>query len=161
MEGWKQYVIGVIGCCLICGTVSRILSDSRGKEMLRMICGMILGITLLGPLSGIRPESLLLSPWPDRSPGQYIADGEETANRIRSEYIKAACEAYILDKAEALGADIRAEILLGDGLIPASAVLSGRGSSHAQSCLEEILMTDLGIPKENQTWIWDQGNNSS
>ena len=161
MEGWKQYVISIIGCCLICGTVLQMLSESKGKSLLRLICGMILGITLLGPLSGIRPEDLQLFTWPCPSPEPYITDGERTAQQIRAEYIKAACEAYILDKAEILGAEIGIQITLNAEQIPISAKLSGEGSDDAQSRLQQILIRDLGIPKENQEWTWNQENNSS
>lgn len=161
MESWKQYAVSVIGCCLICGIISKIPADTKRKGLLHLICGMALGIALLGPLAGIRPEALLETVWPHHSPEQYIAQGKETAQQIRSEYIKAACEAYILDKAESLGADIRVQIMLSDILTPVSATLTGNGSTNIQGHLQQILMTDLGIPKENQTWIWSQENNSS
>lgn len=83
------------------------------------------------------------------------------AEEARAEYIKTSCEAYILDKAKDLGVEIRAIFSLNGDLIPETAEISGTGGIREQKRLQKILMMDLGIPKENQIWIWNQESNSS
>lgn len=69
--------------------------------------------------------------------------------------IKEETEAYIQDKAEELGAQIRAEITLSedDFPIPVSVVIRGSPAEHIRGRLQRILETDVGIEKENITWI--------
>lgn len=160
MEGWKQYVVSILGCCLCCGILSQILADPKRKELLRLISGTVLGICILQPLSGIEPESLLYSVRQNSSAAACIAEGEEKAEQIRYEYIKAACESYILDKAKALGAEIEIQITLNRQLIPDSSEIKG-ADGHVKTTLQKILTEDLGIPKEHQTWIWNQERSAS
>ena len=60
------------------------------------------------------------------------------------------------DKAKELGLNLNVEVTLSDDdtAAPAEAALWGETSPGAKSQLQRILSEDLGIPKENQRWIW-------
>ena len=77
------------------------------------------------------------------------------ASEKQIECIIDSCEAYILDKAKVLGGDITAEVSLNADLIPVFAVIHAEDQS-AKAQLQAILQEDLGIPMENQQWIWNQ-----
>ena len=83
------------------------------------------------------------------------------AAQARMDSIKASCETYILDRAKDLEADIRVDISLDDAGIPVFAELHAEPDSDVQSRMQTIITAELGIPKENQKWIWKQENNSS
>lgn len=162
MSDWKQYALSVILCALGCGIITNLTGDSRRKNILRLICGTVLGISILHPLTEIK-----ISRFPGMendnqdAAASYIAIGESTAREAREQYIKEAFEAYISSKAETLGASLTVEVLLDENMVPAFAELSGTGDASAQAQLAAILETDLQITKENQLWIWNQENNSS
>ncbi len=162
MDSWKQYIYTVILCVCICSVITQMISDSRQKSLIRMICGVILGITILQPLSRLGWEDLLSSSDWDLGSAQYwISEGEDLARETAAEVIKSSCETYILEKAELLGADISVQISLDEDQLPVSAVITGRAGTAQQRQLQNILTTDLGLPKENQTWIWNQENRDS
>lgn len=162
MDGWKQYLFSLIVCAFSCAVASQMISDPKRKALIRLISGTILTIAILRPLSQVSLEGLLLAPLLD----QYAADlciaaGEETAAEARAEYIKGSCEAYILDKAKALGAEITVQFLLEGNQVPVFAEIEGEFTPNVQMQLQNILTEDLGIPKENQKWIWNQESKSS
>lgn len=159
MDSWKQYIYAVILCVCICSVITQMISDSRQKSLIRMICGVILAITVLHPLSRLGWEDLLSSyDWDPDSAQYWIDRGEDLAWETAAEVIKSSCETYILEKAELLGADIDVQISLNKDQIPVSAVITGKFGSDQQRQLQNILTTDLGLPKENQTWTWNQEN---
>jgi len=60
-----------------------------------------------------------------------------------------------------LGAEITAKVSLDEALTPVFVEIGSENALTIQNELQTILTTDLGIPKENQKWIWNQENNSS
>ena len=162
MDSWRQYVFSVIVCALICGIVSQILSDTKQKSLIKLICGTFLTTLILSPISDINPDtSLILPDIRLNTAEQYIEAGKKNTSEAQNQRIKASCEAYIIKKAELLEADITANISLGENHIPVSAEIYGMPAPQIQSKLQNILTTDLGIPKEHQTWIRNPENNSS
>lgn len=162
MGNWKQYLFSLLICSLTCGVVSQLISDTGKKALIHLICGIIFSICILFPLTQLKFEDFCDVPvWNQSAAEIYIADGKKTAAEAQAKCIEAECEAYILDKARTLGADVMVQVTLNQAQIPVFAELSGEAAPYAQRELEKILMTDLGIPKENQKWIWNQESNSS
>lgn len=159
---WRVWAYSVITCALSCSIVSQLVSDGKEKDILRLLCGILLAISILCPFTRVNPEELLkLSKW-DLTEGEaYIAEGEKMAAQEKMDSIKTACETYILNKARTLGAEIQADISLDEWGIPVFAELQGKADANVRLQLETVLTTDLGIPKESQKWIWNQENNSS
>lgn len=159
---WTAWAYSVIACALACSIVSQIGTSSKRKEILRLLCGIVLAISILYPFTRVNPEDLLqFSQWDPAGAEAYIAEGEKIAAQARMDSIKASCETYILDRAKDLEADIRVDISLDDEGIPVFAELHGEPDADVQSRLQTIITAELGIPKENQKWIWKQENNSS
>lgn len=162
METWRTYLFSVIICSLSCGIVSEILSDSAGRKTMHLAGGIITVIVLLTPLNKIRPDALFRMPlqhW--ESAADYIAEGEQVSSAARTGCIKASCEEYILNQAKALGAEIKVSFTLNEEQLPVFAEIVSNADPNVQGKLTEILTADLGIPKENQTWIWNQEGSSS
>lgn len=162
MVDWTAWSYSVIACALACSIVSQIDSSSKRKEILRLLCGIVLAISILHPFSKINPEDLLqFSQWDSGGAEAYIAEGKKMAAQARMDSIKTSCETYILNRARDLEADIHAKISLDDAGIPFFAELHGELAPDVQNRLQAIITAELGIPKENQKWIWNQENNSS
>lgn len=162
MESWKSYLYSIIVCAFLCSILLQILSDGKKKAMVRLISGTVLAIALLQPLSGIRPEDLIHVPVQNRYDADaYITQGQQLARDTRESIIEELCEAYILDKAKALGGSITVEFSLDQNGSPVFAHICGDAAPDVQLALQEILTTDLGIPKENQQWIWNQESSGS
>ena len=155
MDSWKQYFVSLLVCSLSCAVISQLISDKDKKALLRPVFGILLAIVILNPLHTIKWEAFFTVPELSGNAAAdcYISEGEKAAMTARRRCIKDACEEYILDKAEALGAELTVDVSLNEELIPAFSVITGASDSAVQRELERILSADLGIPKENQQWI--------
>lgn len=157
MDFWKQSIFSMITVTFGCGILTQILPDSKRKALLQLVFGTVLAIVILRPLTRIHLEEIFSVPLPDPGAADaWLQSGKKTAEEARSQYITSACEAYILDRAKALGIPLQVQIFLNEQWIPESVEIKGAFDLAAQSELQSILTMDLGIPKENQTWIWNQ-----
>lgn len=162
MGNWKTYLFSIIVCTLSCSILSQLVSNGKRKALMRLITGTAIAVSILYPLSGMSLKDLFTIPLPKKNAAEYyIAEGENTALEAQEKLIKDACETYILDKAKTLGSNIVVEVALNTELIPDFVELRGEVDTDLQLQLEKILTADLGIPKENQKWIWNQESNSS
>ncbi len=155
MEGLRQYILSVTAASLICGVASGLVRGAGAKELIRLLCGLILALAAVRPLTKVELSQIPNSFSAYREEGAAAADaGEKDSREALAALIKAETEAYILDKAAALNAAITVEVTLTDGELPlpAAAVLEGSVTAYARQQLETILQEDLGIPKERQQW---------
>lgn len=131
---------------------------------MRMICSLFITITVLRPLVDLRLPSLDDITLPIHSSAESAAY-QGNAYRIRSVsgIIKSELEAYILKEAEAQGAAVTAEIILdsSDPPLPVAVIIRGSFDAGAEAALSKLLMQELGIPKEHQTWIRQELNASA
>ena len=78
----------------------------------------------------------------------------EVRNRaLLAQIISEQTEAYILDKAADLHANLHVEVTVGEDNLPTAVTLSGEASPYARRQIQAIIANDLGISKENQKWI--------
>ena len=153
MEGLRQYVISVVTAALICGVISGLVQDGTARPLVRLLCGVFLAITAVRPIAQMNLADLSDFSFAYAEEAESIAAmGENMAHDSMVDIIKAESEAYILDKASDLNAEITVDMIISDEKIPVSAVISGEVSPYARKQLEDILRTDLGIAKENQKW---------
>lgn len=154
MEGLRAYVISVTAAAMICGIVAGLVKKNGAGELIRMVCGLVLAFTVLRPIAGLKLDQLPFD-LPSLPSGEDAASqGEKITREAMEDIIKSQTEAYILDKAAALGVNLTAEVLLGEDTIPVpvGVILSGACSPYAKSELTDAIEKDLGIPKENQLW---------
>lgn len=153
MDGLRQYVISVVTAALICTIVSGMVHEGSAQELIRLISGLFLVLTVLRPLVRIDYTDLLqYADSFSHSGVQTAATGEIMARDAMTDIIIAESEAYILDKAAELNAEVSVAVSVNEDQIPISAKLSGQISPYAKQRLEAILTADLGITKENQQW---------
>lgn len=155
MEELKQYLLSVITLALICAVVQT-FQQGPSKTLAQLVCGLILTVTVVKPFLHFdfsEAFDAVLSLPGDAQ--ENAAEGEKMSREALADIIKEETEAYILDKAKELGAEISADIIVSDDDIPVptAAVIRGTLTAHTRDFLEEVLCTKLGIAKENLTWI--------
>lgn len=149
-----NYIFSVTAVCLICGAVLSLHGNGSSKELIRMVCGVFLAVTVLAPV-----KHLEIPDW-----GHYFQEsaaeaqqqagyGAEMAEQAIRQSITARLEAYILDKAKALGEDITCSIVLGQDRYPKSVTVQGGIAEENRQFLSDWITEVLGIAKENQQWI--------
>ena len=153
MAPFRQYVLSLTAAALLGGVLLACVPEGSGRKILRLVCGILLTVTALKPLGQLRLPDL------DALSGEYrqqaeaaVAMGQEMARLEAQEGICKALEAYILDKAEVMGVSLEVNIALNENGLPISVRLSGAVPPGAKKRLQSIIETDLGIPKEAQTW---------
>lgn len=124
---------------------------SSGK-LVRLLCGICMVLTVLRPIPGLALPDLsrYLSDL-DADSRAAVTAGTQLARDAQLDGIKQRTETYILDKAQAMGLALRVEVTLVDGY-PGAVTVSGHATDAEKALLEEMILRDLGISKENQVW---------
>lgn len=156
MEHISKYVLSIVCAAVLSGIVTRLpCQDSLMKKLIQTVVGIFVVFTLIQPFSGIKikdPASWLEEFSMDAK--DAAAEGEKWTNNALQQSIKKQIEAYILDKAAAIGASLEVEVVLSkDSLpVPVAVVLNGDISPYDKVQMAGILERELGITGENQIW---------
>ena len=153
MEALRQYVISVVAGAILCGIALRLVPKGALSRIMKLLCGLILTLCVLRPM--VKAELLNSI----RFDGSFFDDavstaalGEEYSARAIRDIIKSETEAYILDKAQSLGAKVSAEVSLSLDGVPVAVRIGGSLSPYIKRELSDYISRDLGISKENQVW---------
>ncbi len=153
MDWLKQYIISVVAAALICSMISCLFEEGAGNTVLQMLCGFVLTIAILSPLRNV--DFSMPKQWGNtisEAGEKAVSTGVELAQDAKNAIIKQQAEAYILDKATQWNADITVEVIVEDGDTITKVIIGGILSPYAKVSLEEMLVSDMGVPKENQVW---------
>ena len=154
MQQLGQYVVSITAAALICGILLSVCREGTARSVIRLVCGIFLTITALSPMTDLSVPDFSVFASDHLAEGHAAASrGENQAKEETQERIRQHLEAYILDKASLVDAEITADILLSESGYPETVRLAGAVSDTAKQQLQEIITNDLGIPKENQQWI--------
>jgi len=149
-----DYVRNITCTALILGALGSVCGTGGGVR--KMVFGLLLGFVVIAPLRTLELGDLV------ELPGAFYREGEsvrdEAMDRTREDLravITGEVEAYILDEAASLGADIQVEgiELDPDTMIPVSVSISGQISAYDQNQLSGYINRELGVGKEGQRWI--------
>lgn len=153
----KAYIIRIIAAAIFCAIVKNLIGKSSAvSSIIKNLCGIFLVLTILSPVMNVDFHSItdhfyIFS----EEANEYVDTGTQLSESSIRKSIKEHTEAYIVDKAASLKAELTVEVTLSDDEVPApySVMLKGRISPYAKSMLTQLISNDLGISKENQTWI--------
>ena len=146
------YILSVSMAALVVSVLRSVCTGAMEK-LVGLLGGIFLAVTVISPLVRLK--------LPD--PGDWMADfsmegreaaraGEAAAESYSAELISAQVEAYILDKATALGAAVTAAVELdGDGL-PVCVTVTGSISPGKKAELSRFIARELGLGEEAQVW---------
>lgn len=155
MQKVGTYLVSVCACGIFCGILKSLLPQKNAAgRILRMVCGVFLVFTAVRPLTDIRLDTLNLATGYLLTEGEALSqDGKNMASDALADIIKEQTEAYILDKARSLNAQITVEVnVMGDPPSPVSVSIHGSIQPYAKSTLSSAIAEELGIAKEDQIW---------
>ncbi len=151
-----QYLIGICCAALLCAIVTGVLGNKGAVgAAVKLICGIFMMMTLISPLVDVRLQKLdSVFEGITMEADALAAEGEISSRNQIAAIIKEKSEAYILDKAGELGAQISVEVTLsGDAVpVPVGTHITGNLSPYARKQLADLLTKDLGIAGEEQRW---------
>lgn len=148
-----KYVLSLVTAALIGGIVTGFFPDGSFRRLLRLLCGVFLLTVVLAPVSALEMPDL--DSWLaglDMDAWDAVQQGEDYVALRRREGICERLEAYTLDKAAALGADVSVRFTLDDQDLPRTVTLTGSCTPAQKQALARVLAEDLGIPEERQIW---------
>lgn len=156
MDGIRQYILSVVAAAVLCAVI-RTMASGKGTaaSLIRLVSGIFLAFVVMAPVAHLELEALPTVLMLDsQEAAEAAALGENIARDAAGDIIKQQTEAYILDKAEALGLELTVEVTLSGGELPTPAAVRIRGSAspYARAALQAMLEEELGISKENQLW---------
>jgi len=156
VEGLGQYVLSLTAASLLCGLLLTLVPKDAGwSGLLRLLCGVFLCVTLLGPAVTLRFSGLTDALEVFRYEGTGAADaGAAEAKEAMSAIIKDRTEAYILDKAASMGLSLQVEVILSQEEIPRPVAVKLRGTvpPYAKTRLRQWIKDTLDIGEEDQLW---------
>lgn len=153
MEAVRSYLLSVTAVCLISVLACALVRQETVRKIVRFSSGLLILLVVIVPLLSLDMENISDILRYFRVQYDQI-DAEETWHEQLSQHIKRTSEAYIEDKAAALGASVRAEVTLSDAEYPAPvhAKLTGIVSPQQRRALAEYMRTALDIAEEEQEW---------
>ena len=157
MDGIREYLVQVTAAALVCGILNTIVGKKGSiAATVRVMTVILMTVTMASPIVRLR-FSVVSDFWRDVrfDSAMYAQQGSDASREAVRTIIKERSEAYILDKAASLGADIRVELVLSDDAlpVPVSVTLHGAVSPVGKRRLQEMIRDELGIPLEEQKWI--------
>ena len=152
MEAIKDYLISVTAAALICGVISSLTGKSISSKLLKLLSGLFLAAVVIKPVVEMKVNDIFAFTDEIAVNGDLaVSQGERMAEEEMKRIIKDKCEAYILDKAKALGAEITVEVTL-DDYVPVQVILDGNVSPFIKSSIATTITEEMNIPLEEQIW---------
>lgn len=152
----REYLLSVTAAALL---VSLVAAFSQRKSIQRVVAlcgGLLLLLTVLRPVIDLRTGDA--EEWFSRfRPDGSVIDGAvKEGQKESARLITERTQEYILDKAEALGAQLSVQVTLralsGSYQYPYTVILTGTWTQAQKQALSEEIARDLGIPEERQIW---------
>ncbi len=153
----KQYLLSVVAAAIVCAIVKALMNGkSTPAVTVKFLASLLMAITVIAPImqfetGNIREyfQSFQLSA------DAAVREGVTYYTAETAAIIKETSQAYILDKAQSLGATIDVEIMLSDETpqIPCAVEIRGNVSPYAKKRLMQYISEEFGIAEENQVWI--------
>lgn len=153
-----NYIQTLVYSAVFCFLAMALTPESSGKKAVGIACAAAMMIAVISPV-----VSIDLSDY-SKTLTEYKLKAEEYANsgKIESEnlnrlYIQDKCQAYILDKAKEMGADIEDVTVTAewstDGFwYPASCEIRYGCTDVQRAELESFIVAKFGISKDEQKW---------
>ncbi len=151
----KAWIMSIFAASLLSSLAMALCPEGRVKGVTRMVCGLVCVLAVASPLLRLDVGSIAAGIAAYGQMAQKIVEnGEEERKMLERTYIEEQCGAYILAKAEELGAELESVTVLArwdeDALVwvPWEIAMAGRYSRALAAAVE----AELGVPPERQSW---------
>ena len=155
MGALGEWLLSVTAAAILCALAQGLIPSGPVRRVGRLTAGLVMAAALLAPLASLRgmdPERWLENWQPQEEMGALEEQRDETMKTI----IEEECGAYIVDKAAALGADCRVQVVCapeGEGVfLPWQVTVTGDLSAEQRARLTDQIQEDLGVPPERQQY---------
>lgn len=152
----------VCALSILFGVIMGIIPEGGVKRITGILCSAILIIVVLTPIKSIDLDSYarLLAQYREQE-ALLIAKADEINSRLNRTVIVEEYEAYIMDKADELGIDVkgaRVEVQWSTEAVwvPYSVSITANADVLLRGVFEDKLMAELGIPQERVKWQSDE-----
>lgn len=152
----SAYLTRLLCAAILCALVDALCGEKGGIR--KLTAGIFLTLVAFS-----LPAQFDL---PELQPDRFLSDarsaaaeGEDLARDARADIIIDALEAYVWNKAEAMGLQVEVHITLDADLRPSRAELTGAASPLERQELTDALVRELGL-KEGDV-VWTQSHQSS
>lgn len=155
MHPVAQYLLKLVCAGILTSLVMSIGGEHGcGGGIRKLVCGVFLTLVLIEPLRMFDPEDLT-NPLEDYSAmAQAASDaGMTQAREAMISHISQQSAAYILDKADEMGAQIQVEVEVDpDTFYPVFATMTGAVTPFEKETLSGFLEENLLIERSAQRW---------
>ena len=153
----KAYLIEITAAAILAALIRKLAPKSGAGRGARLGAGLLVLLCLLQPLGRFYRDgtALFSRDWGQVDPMASDEVSQE-ANRLMESLITQQAEAYILDKARAMGlkAEVTVTVHLEDHYpVPWAVTIRGSPTGQQKSALETEIQDALGIPPERQEWL--------
>ena len=153
----KAYLIEITAAAILAALIRKLAPKSGAGRGARLGAGLLVLLCLLQPLGRFYRDgtALFSRDWGQVDPMASDEVSQE-ANRLMESLITQQAEAYILDKARAMGleAEVTVKVHLEDRYpVPWAVTIRGSPTGQQKSALETEIQDALGIPPERQEWL--------
>ena len=156
MDDVRKYLFSIIAAAIFsCIVISLMDKKAVFFPFVKLLTGVFISFTIISPLIKVHLGDI----------SEYFSNIELDAQAVTNagvdinenemaRIIKEQAEAYILDKATALGLDVQVSVTLSSQMPPVPYVvqLSGVAAPYNKKKLEKVIVEDLGIMEENLIW---------
>lgn len=156
MAAVRTYLLSIVAAALLLSLALALVSDERMERVVRLVGGAVLLLVILSPVQKVEFAALseaVSRLWLETD---AAASGISVTNETAvSAVIKEKTETYILDKAAALGCDLRVEVEISTSRgypHPSAVTLTGQWREDARRTLTRYLEENLAIAEDAQTW---------
>lgn len=152
----RAYLLSVTAAAILASLIRSLAPSGSGGRGARMGAGLLVILSVMLPLGEIDPlgaaKELLRTHDSDPLQTDFI---EQTNRQLLSELISGEAEAYILDKAMAVGFSPSVTVttkVFDRYPEPWQAEITGQFTASQEHILKRMIVTELGIPEERQVW---------
>lgn len=151
LETLRAWIFKIIGASVLSSVALSVTLSPKMKRVVSLCCSFLAAAVLLSPLAGISGDTFSLSGL-NESALLRTSVLEERNAELRASIIASDCEAYILNKAAELGAQVSVKVTLAEDGAPFSCEVMSDSGGAVKFALSETIAKDLGIPLSRQYW---------
>ncbi|MEF9970982.1 MAG: stage III sporulation protein AF [Oscillospiraceae bacterium] len=152
------WVRAIGGAALISTLAMALTPNGKVKNVLRIICGIVLIIAIISPLISTKIPAMSMDFGKYRKEAEELIQNAENSNSTMSRaIIEQDCEAYISDKAQSMDIklytiNVQAKWSDGGYWYPFEAELKADISQQEKNRIANMIEAELGISSERQYW---------
>lgn len=152
-----SWICSLTAASTVAALAKQLTPDGGVRKVTELLCGVMLSVTLLGPVMSADLPSLAFSMSEyRRTTAELTQDAQAAGNQLLRQCMEEQCAAYVLSKAHTLGIeDLRVAVKTqwrDEYWVPYEAQLKGKLSTEDRYRLAAYMEAELGIPGERQYW---------